>query len=104
MNTPKNQLSPAQGVAEKWKVFYTSSQVETHYWVMKESVSVDGNLLMGKIILSLSDRAESFLRSQYHKKGDLSKYVSKLLLDAEAEEAGVKPWPRSVSVLTAGVI
>ena len=46
---------------------------------------------MGKIFVCLSDRAESFVRSKYKRKGDLSRYIEKLVLDAEAEEAGVKP-------------
>ena len=46
---------------------------------------------MGKLFVCLSDRAEKFIRSHYEKKGDISKYVEKLVLDAEAEEAGVKP-------------
>ena len=46
---------------------------------------------MGKIFVCLSDRAESFVRSKYTRKGDLSKYIEQLVLDEEAREAGVKP-------------
>lgn len=46
---------------------------------------------MVKMMFSLSERAASYLRSKYTRKGDLSAFVERLLLDAEAEEAGVKP-------------
>ena len=38
---------------------------------------------MGKITLNLSEQAESVLRGKNRRKGDMSRYIEKLLLDAE---------------------